>query len=277
MKLLLLTFLIAFSFSLKAQQTVPRDSTARDSVINKKTTFTFLGGAIFAPVLHYYGRTDSLKSNALLPTVYLQFDSLHFYVSATSVFLSDKTQTLTYAGTITEAGYKFGQKIKGFGGSIYANKFFYNTTQLPQSAFQEQAGLNLYYLDKFINFTASGDVAFSKENPDAFASVGINHIFKKSKGKNIYLATPTFIANAGTQNFTNILSGTYQNASRFTMLDYELSVPLMYVRNKHLFIMVTPTYVLPVNIVTVPGHPEISETAGNIFFANFTVLYQFKG
>jgi hypothetical protein len=261
-----------------------KGQTATDST--KRTVLTILAGPIFAPELHYYGRTDSLQSSALLPTVYLEFDSIGLYVNATSVFISDKSQTLTYAGTITEAGYKFGQKVKGFGGSVYGNKFFYNnTSQLPQSALKEQLGINLSYLDKYVNFTASGSVAFSNTT-DGFASLGINHIFKKVKGKNIYLATPTFIANAGTQNFN---SAFYQSgpipivppqqviasSRRFTVLDYELSVPLIYARN-HFFFIATPSYILPVNIITVAGHPELSEKASDLFYVNLTVLYSFK-
>ncbi len=271
-------------FSVLALLTTANAQTTTDST--KQTVLTILTGPIFAPELHYYGRTDSLQSNALLPTVYLEFDSVGIYVNATSVFISDKSQTLTYAGTITEAGYKFGEKTKGFGGSVYGNKFFYNnTSQLPQSALKEQVGVNLNYLDKYINFTATGSLAFSNTT-DGFTSLGINHLFKKVKGKNIYLATPTFVVNAGTQNFN---SARYQTAvlpitlpqelitssRRFTILDYELSVPLIYARN-HFFFIATPSYILPVNIITVSGHPELSEKASDLFYVNLTVLYSIK-
>jgi len=277
-KAILIVFILIATFTTVKGQTVT-DTT-------KRTVLTILTGPIFAPELHYYGRTDSLQSNALLPTAYFEFDSIGVYASATSVFISDKSQTLTYAGTITEAGYKFGQKVKGFGGSVYGNKFFYNnTSQLPQSALKEQVGINLSYLDKYVNFTASGSLAFSNTT-DGFVSLGINHIFKKIKGKNIYLATPTFVANAGTQNFN---SARYQTAvlpitvpqelisssRRFTILDYELSVPLIYARN-HFFFIATPSYILPVNVITVAGHPELSEKASNLFYVNLTVLYSFK-
>jgi hypothetical protein len=277
---ILFTLLILlFSSALIAQTPV----TNSDST--KKTAVTFLAGLIYAPVLHYYGRTDSLKSNALLPTVYIQFDSIGLYVTATSVLLSNETQKLFYAGTITEAGYKFGQKVKGFGGNVYGNKFFYNTTQLPQSALQEQAGANLYYLYKYINFTASASLAFSNTT-DIFTSAGINHTFKKVKGKNIYLAMPTFIANIGTQNFINASykAGTLpltppqevlQNNRRFTLLDYELSIPLVLAR-KHIYAILTPSYIIPENIVSVPNHPELSEKGSNLFYINIAFLYSFK-
>src|SRR5882757_949537 len=96
----------------------------------EKTAATFFAGVVFASHLHYYGRTDSLKSNALLPTVLVQFDSAHVYVSGTGVFLNNKQQTMEYAGTVAEAGYKFG-KLKGIAGNIYVNKFFYNRRIKP--------------------------------------------------------------------------------------------------------------------------------------------------
>jgi len=283
---ILFTLLVLlFSSRLIAQTPVNKSDSTKNNDSTRKTVVSFLAGPIYAPVLHYYGRTDSLKSSALLPTLYIQFDSIGLYVSATSVFLNDQTQTLVYAGTITEAGYKFGQKVKGFGGNVYANKFFYNTTQLPQSALEEQVGTNLTYLYKYINFTASASLAFSNTT-DIFTSAGINHTFKKVKGKNIYLAMPAFIVNVGTQNFINTSYKTailpltppqevLQSNKRFALLDYELSIPLVLAR-KNIYAILTPSYIIPENIVSVPNHPELSERGGDIFYINIAFLYSFK-
>ncbi len=252
-----------------------------------KTTATFIGGAVYAPRLHYFGRTDSLKSTALLPTLTIQFDSIGIYGSGTSVFLNNTIQSFKYAGTIVEAGYRFG-KQKGLTGNIYGNKFFYNTTQLPQSAFKEQVGLNLNYLMKPINITATGSSAFSKERTDYFASAGINKVFKKVVKKAIILITPTYVLNAGSQNFssiktrTGVLGGvtgmqqqTIENNKRFKILSHEISLPLIYAR-KHIFFILTPTFVAPQNIVVVANRPDLSEYAKNLFYANATVLFSFK-
>ena len=252
-----------------------------------KTTATFLGGLVFAPRLHYYGRTDSLKSNALLPTLTLQFDSVGLYGSGTAVFLSNKIQSFEYAGTIAEAGYRFG-KQKGLTGNVYGNKFFYNTTQLPQSAFQEQLGFNFNYLMKPFNISATGSSAFSKERTDFFASTGANKSFTKKLNKAVFLVTPTYVLNAGSQNFTNVrtraglLGGvtgmnqqTTENNRRFKILSHEFSMPLIYAR-KNIYFIVTPSYVMPQNIVTVAGKPELSEYAKNLFYANATILFSFK-
>ena len=252
-----------------------------------KTTATFLGGLVFAPRLHYFGRTDSLKSNALLPTFTVQFDSVGLYGSGTAVFLSNTMQSFEYAGTIIEAGYRFG-KQKGLTGNIYGNKFFYNTTQLPQSAFQEQVGANFNYLMKPFNISATGSSAFSKERTDFFASTGVNKFFKKKLKNGVFLISPTYVLNAGSQNFSNVrmrssllggITGTGQQTIEknrtFKILSHEISVPLIYAR-KHIYFILTPSYVIPENVVTIPNRPDLSEYAKNLFYANATILYSFK-
>ncbi len=252
-----------------------------------KTTATFLGGLVFAPRLHYFGRTDSLKSNALLPTFTFQFDSVGLYGSGTAVFLSNTKQSFQYAGTIIEAGYRFG-KQKGLTGNIYGNKFFYNTTQLPQAAFQEQLGANFNYLMKPFNISATGSTAFSKERSDFFASFGVNKYFTKKLKNGVFLISPTYVLNAGSQNFTNVHSSgsltgnvpgmnqqTVEKNRSFKILSHEISIPLIYAR-KHIYFILTPSYVLPQNIITIPKRSDLSEYAQNLFYVNATVLFSFK-
>jgi hypothetical protein len=249
----------------------------------KKTTVTFIGGAVFAPRLHYYGRVDSLKSNALIPTLLVQFDSAHLYINGSGVFLSNKEQSMKYAGTILEAGYRFG-KTKGLAGNIFANKFFYSTRQLPQSALKGQVGANLSWLNHYVNITASASAAFS-DKTDFFVNAGVNHNFKWVKDKSVFLVTPTFIAYAGSQNYTRtyysnlpgipIPTQTTEQSKRFNLLSYEFNVPLVYAR-PHIFFILTPSYVIPQNVVTVAGHPELSEQAENIFYVNVSLLFMLK-
>jgi hypothetical protein len=288
MKPLILLICLAFFIPYAGfSQTQPQTTTTQPVVqpVIEKTTATFFAGAVFASRLHYYGRTDSLKSSALLPTVLIQFDSAHLYISGTAVFLNNKEQSMDYAGTVAEAGYKFG-KAKGIAGNVYVNKFFYNTGQLPQSALKAQTGINLSHLNKIINITASGSAAFS-DKTDFFSSAGLNKNFKWRKGQNVFVVTPTFVLNAGSQKFvtsknkSNIpgipLPGqeVIESSERFSILSYEMSVPLIYAR-KHVYFIVTPSYVVPENVVTVTNHPELSEKAANLFYTNVTVLFSFK-
>ena len=283
MKFLLVSTLLALSIPATAQTDTVRSVLPASPP--KKTISTILAGAVFAPRLHYYGRTDSLKSSALLPVVLIQFDSVGIYASGTSVFLNNRIQQFEYAGTIAELGYKFGKPMR-FSGNIYANKFFYNTTQLPQSALKAQVGTNLAYHTRPVNVTITGSAAFA-DRTDFFASGGLNHNFTWRKGKSVLVITPTAVANAGSQNFTNTYykqnipglplppQEVTESSKRFTFLSYDFSLPLVYAY-KGLFLIVTPTYVVPDNVIKVANHPELSETASNLFFVNLTALYSFK-
>ncbi len=248
----------------------------------QKTTATITAGVVYAPYLHYYGRTDNFRSSAILPTVNIEFDSIHIYASGTSVLLDNSSQPMQYAGTIAELGYRFG-KFEHFSGNIYGNKFFYNTTQLPQSALEEQAGLNLSEHTKIINFTATGSAAFSQERTDFFASAGVNKIFKKVFTKSVLLVTLTYVLNMGSQNFSTVQyknnpgvpEAILQQNRDFKILDHEFSIPVIYAR-KHVFFILTPSYVRPENVVTIPGFPQLSEKGKNLFYINATVLYSLK-
>lgn len=285
MKPFLLMILLFVCITANAQS----DTLRLAPVVNppaKKTISTIFAGAVFAPRLHYYGRTDSLKSSALLPTVLIQFDSVGIYASGTTVFLNNKLQSFEYAGTVAELGYKFG-KAKGLTGNIYVNKFFYNTTQLPQSALKGQVGTNLAFLTRPINITLAGSAAFA-DKTDFFASGGLNHNFKWIKGRSVLVITPTAVANAGSQNFTNTYyknsipglpfppQEVTENSKRFTFLSYDFSLPVVYAYRSKFFLIATPTYVVPDNVIKVANHPELSENAENLFFVNLTALYSFK-
>jgi hypothetical protein len=261
-------------------------SITSDTIKPTKTTATIFAGVAYVPNLHYYGRTDSLKSSALIPTVLVQFDSSGFYISGSAVFIDNPAQSLQYGATVTEAGYKFGKK-KGIAGSIYANKFFYQTKELVQSALKEQAGLNISYLNKFVNINSTAVAAFSG-NTDFFASAGLDHAFKFTAGKSVFVITPTAVASAGTQNFTHtyykknnflllpVADQQVTASSRvFNILSYECSMPIVWAI-KNCFIVATPGYVMPQHIITVAGRPDISERARNLFYTNITLLYALK-
>ena len=199
---LLITLFFLFTNTTKSQVLSPRDSLlpAPDSakVPKKKTALTI--GVVYLPKLHFYGRTDSLKSTAVAPNFLLQFGN-GIYLTSTVIFTDNKLKPLSYAATIAGAGYRFG-KQKGFAGTISGDLFFYENKGLVQSSQKGQAGFTLSYLNKIININSSVNTVFS-DNSDYFASFGLDHKFRNVKGNHIFVIIPTFTANAGTQNFTN--------------------------------------------------------------------------
>ena len=280
-------FLITVHFT-KAQ-TLP--ATKQDSLLaapvttpeKKKTALTI--GTIYLPKLHFYGRTDSLKSTAIAPNLLLQFGN-GIYLSSTVIFLNNKQTPFNYGATIAGAGYRFG-KLKGLAGSIYGDLFFYANKGLVQSSQKGQVGFNLSYLNSFLNINGSGSTIFS-DNNDYFTSVGVDHRFRFKKGKSIFVIIPSFTANAGTQNFTSTYYKTRsangiplppeqvtETSKKFQLLSFEASVPIVYVYKK-LALSFTPGYVIPQNIIKVAGRPDLSENASNLFYANVGVFFTFK-
>ena len=232
--------------------------------------------------LHYFGRTDNLKSSALVPTLTIKFGE-GFYISSSAVFINNAKRSMDYSVISAGAGYKFGDE-SGWAGNIYANKYFYTGQKQVQSAQKADAGLVLSWLDKVIDINASAGVAFSNK-ADFFVSGGIDHAFRFADEKNVFVIIPSVTANAGTQNYTysymvkrNILivpvadEQLTKSARGFRLLSYEASVPMVYVRGRF-SASLTPGYVLPQNLVTVAGRPDLSEHASGLFYCNAGISF----
>lgn len=254
-----------------------------DSTVKKKTNFTI--GAVYLPKLHYYGRTDSLKSTALAPNVLLQFGN-GIYLSSTVIFLNNSQIPMQYGATIAGAGYRFG-KTKGFAGTLFGDLFFYANKDLVQSSQKGQAGYTLSYLNSFLNINNNSNAVFS-DNTDFFTSLGVDHPFRYKKKKTVLVIIPTFNTNFGTQNFTNTYYKTRsingipippeqvtETGKRFQLLSFEASVPVVVV-HKNLAFSFTPGYVVPQSVIKVQGRPDLSENAKDLFYANVGVFYTFK-
>jgi hypothetical protein len=270
------------------QQAVAQDSIppAPQPVVAAKPKTSLLLSSNFLSKLHYYGRTDSLKSTALVPNILLQFGN-GIYLSSSFIFINNNQKNLDYAATVAGAGFNFG-KSKGLAGSIYADAFFYKNISLVQASQKGQAGVKLSHLNKFIDVNAAASTVFS-DNSDYFASLGMDHIFKYRHKKSVFVIIPTFTANAGTQNFTNTYYRTRtlnglpvgneqvtENSKKFNLLSFETSLPMAYVYKK-LIVTVTPGFVIPQNVITVSGRPDLSENASNLFYANVGIAFKLGG
>ncbi len=279
----LITFFILYSFSSRSQVTPPQDSLLNNGATKapkKKTTLTI--GAVYLPRLHFYGRTDSLKSTAVAPNLLLQFSN-GIYLTSTVIFTDNKIQPFSYAATIAGAGYRFG-KQKGFAGTISGDLFFYQNQSLVQSAQKGQVGFTLSYLNKYISINSAGNTIFTNGSNDFYTSLGLSHRFRFVKNNSTWVIIPAFTANAGTNTYytTKSASGLplppfqiTQSGKMFRLLSYEASVPVVYVY-KSLALSFTPGFVIPQNIRTVAGRPDLSETANNLFYANAGIFFTIK-
>jgi hypothetical protein len=236
--------------------------------------------------LNYYGRTDSLKSTGVFPMAELWL-SKDVYVNAAPVFVNNSVQSFAYAGTVTSLGYL--HTTDKWITNLYLLKPFYKqNSQLVQSALKAQTGLSFTRLNKLLNFTLGGDVKYS-DKMDFGATAGVDHIIKKQfQDKSVLVIDPSFYTYAGTQNFTNtyykkkagflFLPGNTEqineNVTQFNVLAYEFSMPVIYVKGKWM-ILITPSYILPQNLVTIANRPDLSEKGQNMFYATTGLKYAF--
>jgi hypothetical protein len=236
--------------------------------------------------LNYYGRTDSLKSTGFFPLAELWL-SKDVYINAAPVFVNNAVQSMEYAGTVTSLGYL--HTTDKWITNLYVLKPFYKqSSQLVQSALKAQTGASFSRLNKLINFTFGGDIKFS-DKIDFGATAGLDHLIRKElKDQSVLVIDPSLYVYAGTQNFTNtyykkrpgslLFPGTTeqinQSVTKFNVLAYEFSIPVVYAKGKWMGLF-TPSYILPQNLVEVKGRPDLSEKGQDMFYATLGMKYTF--
>jgi hypothetical protein len=273
-------FFLAFALIISVAAQAQSDSTANKPQFKLSVNYN--------SNLHYYGRTDSFRSSGYFPMAEF-FITPKFYVNAAPIFVNNKFQSFDYAGTVATAGYL--NVTDKWLTSIYVLKPFYTAeAKLVQSALQAQTGASLSRLNKIANLSLGADVKFS-DAVDFGATAGIDHIFRKilPNGGGAIVLDPSFTLNAGTQRFSTTYvkkqsgssstsplglpignngsnSGTTSTETvrenRFNILSYEAAMPLIYVRNKWMF-LATPAYVMPQNLLAGEiGKDQFYVTAG---------------
>jgi hypothetical protein len=231
-----------------------------DSTAEKKNEFN--ASINYQSNLHYFGRTDSLKSSGLFPIVGYQLKN-GLYVQGTAVFVQNPATPLSYTGASAELGYKFPDR-EHFEGNIFVSKFFYkDQSVMVQSALNAQTGINLTYKNKIVNVNLAGDLKFG-DRTDVGATAGVDHLFVKkieAWQKAAIAFMPSATINAGTQNFTQtyidkgnvvgipVTRQRTEQVERFAILSYEFSAPIVLVVGK-MNVYVMPSYVMPQNLLT---------------------------
>ncbi|MDE3251683.1 MAG: hypothetical protein KGO92_02680 [Bacteroidota bacterium] len=245
----------------------------------------FSAMATYQSALHYFGRTDSLKSSGLFPT--LGFESrTGLYAQGSFIFVNNSAQSNEYSGSTLEAGYRFPQ-TKHFSGNIFYSQFLYkDKSMLVQSALHAQTGLNLNYLNSILNVNTGVDLKFSDQT-DLGLTIGFDHLFliHQEGSGNALGINPSIYAYAGTQKFSNTylekknflgIPVTQQTTEKYTQLNilsYEISLPIVYVFGKCNASLI-PAYTLPQNLLTVAGRPDLSEYGKNLFYVSLSLGIQ---
>ncbi|WP_207511226.1 hypothetical protein [Longitalea luteola] len=275
MKKLIALFPLAFiCMVLQAQQT---DSTTTKRKITITTGLSVNSG------LNYYGRTDSLKSQGIYPFVGITLPN-GLYLFSNFIFVRNAVAT-TYAATTLEAGYKFRNKKENFRGNLFGSRFLYNEdVSLVQSVLKGQAGINLIHTNKIVGIYGGADAKFS-DKTDFGVYAGLDHSFRiDSIGKRgVIVIAPAVYGYFGTQRFTKTWlqqkrflfipvgeQTVTASSSRFDLLSYELSCPVIYGIGK-MNIIITPAFVLPQNVITANG--QSTPEADALFYTTATVRF----
>ena len=234
-------------------------------------------GAFYTSRLHFYGRTDSLRSSGFFPLAEF-WASKNFYINAAPVFVMNNQSGTEYAGTVATAGLRL-FKDNEYNANIYIVKPFYkDNSQLVQSALKFQAAATYTWISKIINITGGADIKWS-DKPDFGVTAGLDHIFRSDlPGEYVLVLDPTATINAGTQQFTRtsyknngflIFPGVQEQVtekvSKFNVLSYEFSMPVILAKNKFQLIL-NPAYVIPQNLVLVENRPDLTERGKDMFY-----------
>lgn len=258
---------------------------AQDSASKKEPKAGFRLGTYYTSSLHYYGRTDSLRSSGFFPLGECWIGK-HFYLTAAPVFVINRFAGFDYAGTVTTAGMRF-YKEKKYMANIYLVRPVYESnSQLVQSALQWQGAASYTWLNKWINFTAGADIKISGQT-DFGATAAIDHLFRKEWKGLVVVVDPSATVNAGSQRFTKtsyerngflIFPGTLQavnsDVKAFNILSYELAVPVVLVKKKWQLLL-NPAFVSPQNLVKVEGRPDLTERGKDMFYVTTGLKYSF--
>jgi hypothetical protein len=236
--------------------------------------------------LNYFGRTDSLKSAGVFPQAEIWF-SKNLYASATPVFVNNALQSMEYEGTLMNLGYLH-TTDKWITNFYLLKPFYKRSSQLIQSALKAQSGVSVSRLNPVLNLTLGADIKLS-DKIDFGTTAGVDHLIRKEfQSHSVLVVDPSFYAYAGTENFSStyykkkpgflFLPGTTEEVNesftKFNILAYEFSLPVVYAKGNWM-VLFTPSYILPQNLLTVSGRPDLSEKGQNIFYATIGIKYSF--
>jgi hypothetical protein len=241
----------------------------------------------------YLGRKDSLGTPYLSPTL--------GYYDKSGLFIEGNLSYLMRSGdsrideTTIRGGWDFSKG--NFSGELAAEKNFYNSSSTNvKSEVKGSISFLASYDFGVIETMLTPGVNFGNKN-DFTLQWQVDHPFTADEEK--FSITPSFLLNGSTRNFygsyfgkrrlkkkgqTATVTAVVNDASKFKIMDYELSLPLSYTLNRFTF-GINPTYAIPQNpaVLTVtvkpPAGPAVIHTVNeqieNVFFIELSASIKF--
>jgi len=298
------TFLSAtLLFSSKCLYAQADSSTDKKSYL--KAGMNYLSNAV------YSGRKDSSVVSYIKPSIgYI--NRTGFSLTAEMSVLANSPEAGRIDEIALEAGYDYSKG--NFDAGAYASKYFYSDgSYAVASELEANLGTYFTYNADFLRFGAGGDFLFSTST-DVSVNFNIAHPFELGPEDKKWTITPTAQIAAGTQSFyrsyyqnrkfsfttktpgsgsssgrgrghhTTTSGGTstgttqtltFVTKNRFTVLDYEASIPVEY-EHKRWGLHITPVFAIPVHPMTYAIDGALQkENLTNSFFIDAGVYFKF--
>lgn len=228
----------------------------KDSVAHK-SYFKFSSSYLTNYV--YNGRKDTITTPYITPSIGY-FNKKGFTTSFSGYYLNATNEHRFDFYTLDmNYKHKFNDKLSG---SLVASRTFYNKSSNSLSSnIKGDLGANVDYDFGFIELFVESSAVFSQKT-DFDLYFELEHEFSVINGDDEFKITPTFGLNFSTLNYyegylnkkigrkklTNVDAVVYVDNNKFTLMNYELSLPLSYETNQFVF-FVTPTYAIPKNTI----------------------------
>ena len=280
----------------------------KDSATKKKSYFK--AGLDYLSNAVYSGRKDSSVVSYIKPSI-SYVNKSGFSLGAEMSVLANSPEAGRIDEIALEAGYDYSKG--NFDAGAYASKYFYSDASYAvASELAGDAGAYFSYDLDFLKLGAGGDFLFST-GTDISVNFNLSHSFEMGPDSSKWTISPTAQIGAGTQSFYrayyknrkfsfgtttgnggngsshgkghHTTSGgtstgtsktlTFLTQNQFTVLDYEVSIPIEY-EHKRWGFHITPVFAIPVNPMTYAIDGVLQkETLTNSFFADAGVYLKF--
>lgn len=309
LKYIILIFFLHFNLAAQIRKDIEKDSLQhklKDS-ITKKSYFKFATGYLTNYV--YNGRKDSITTPYITSSIGY-FNKKGFNTSFSGYYLNaSNVHRFDFFSLDINYNHFF---TNNFSAGLIANRTFYNTSSSTLSSnIKGDLGANIDYDFGILELYLEGEALVSQKT-DFALDIELEHEFTIKNGKDEFNVTPTFDINSSTLNYyegylnkkigkkvwhnnsgiSKVNAVTTVNDNRFTLLDYEFSVPMNYQTKQFVFFLI-PTYAIPKNtihtttitttklnsgvesVVTKNSTTESERNLKNNFFAEFGMYYKF--
>jgi hypothetical protein len=281
----LLKFLVVFVLCCNALNGLAQSSVSENYDKKQEKGSSLKIGVNYLNNYVFKGRSDSVRTAVISPNAKYTFES-GFFLSGSVDFVPDNRSKKVSGGDLS-VGYSF-DLTEHLDGEASITKLFYNSSS-PQVASSQSVNFNAslsYEIEQLLSPFVSVDYAINKKGygSDVFITAGLGHEFtvKSIFGTtDLFTVSPSVSLNTGTQNFYDAfllrrkqglttlqakeIESQKQELSKFKLLNYEFSVPVVY-KIDHFIVSFVPSYSIVQNKLPAVIRSKLSDKDALFYF-----------